>query len=106
MVIRPFAYFREVDLQALSDLRQYPIVPCNLFGSQEGLKRQVTKEMLQSWENEHPGRSETIFKAINNVAPSQLADSELFNFEGLARTFHNGCAEEPITNLAINVRDT
>ena len=106
VVIRPLAYCREADLQALSDLRQYPIVPCNLCGSQEGLKRQVVKEMLKSWEKEHPGRSETIFKAIKNVAPSQLADSELFNFEGLARTFHNGCAEEPITNLAINVRDT
>jgi tRNA 2-thiocytidine biosynthesis protein TtcA len=107
VVIRPLAYCREADLQALSDLRQYPIVPCNLCGSQEGLKRQEdVKEMLQSWENEHPGRSETIFKAIKNVAPSQLADSELRNFEGLARTFHSGCAEEPITNLAINVRDT
>ena len=106
VAIRPLAYCLEADPQALSDLRQYPIVPCNLCGSQEGLKRQVVKEMLQSWENEHPGRSETIFKAIKNVAPSQLADSELFNFEGLARTFHSGCAEEPITNLAINVRDT
>ena len=74
VVIRPLAYRREADFQALSDLRQYPIVPCNLFGSQEGLKRQVIKEMLQSWENEHPGCSETIFKAIKNVAPSQLAD--------------------------------
>ncbi len=74
MVIRPLAHFREADLQALSDLRQYPIVPCNLCGSQEGLKRQVVKEMFQSWENEQPGRSETIFKAIKNVAPPQLAD--------------------------------
>ena len=83
MVIRPLAYCRESDLQALAELKEFPIIPCNLCGSQDGLQRQVVKEMLQVWERQHPGRMETIFKAIKNVSPSQLADTDLFGFTGL-----------------------
>lgn len=83
MVIRPLAYCRESDLQALAELKEFPIIPCNLCGSQDGLQRQVVKEMLQVWERQHPGRMDTIFKAIKNVSPSQLADTDLFGFTGL-----------------------
>ena len=83
MVIRPLAYCRESDLQALAELKEFPIIPCNLCGSQDGLQRQVVKEMLQVWERQHPGRMDTIFKAIKNVSPSQLADTDLFGFIGL-----------------------
>jgi tRNA 2-thiocytidine biosynthesis protein TtcA len=84
MVIRPLAYCRESDLQALAVLKEFPIIPCNLCGSQDGLQRQVVKEMLQSWERQFPGRIDTIFNAIKNVSPSQLADTSLFNFSELA----------------------
>ena len=83
MVIRPLAYCRESDLQALAELKEFPIIPCNLCGSQDGLQRQVVKEMLQVWERQHPGRMDTIFKAIKNVSPSQLADTDLFGFTDL-----------------------
>lgn len=83
MVIRPLAYCREKDLQALAELREFPIIPCNLCGSQDGLQRQVVKEMLNSWESQYPGRIDTIFNAVKNVSPSQLADSKLFDFIGL-----------------------
>ena len=83
MVIRPLAYCRESDLQALAELKEFPIIPCNLCGSQDGLQRQVVKEMLKVWERQHPGRMDTIFKAIKNVSPSQLADTDLFGFTGL-----------------------
>ena len=83
MVIRPLAYCRESDLQALAELREFPIIPCNLCGSQDGLQRQVVKEMLNTWERQYPGRIDTIFNGIKNVSPSQLADTNLFNFRDL-----------------------
>jgi tRNA 2-thiocytidine biosynthesis protein TtcA len=83
IVIRPLAYCRESDLQALAELRQFPIIPCNLCGSQDGLQRQVVKDMLQSWERQNPGRIDNIFNAIKNVSPSQLADTDLFEFINL-----------------------
>ena len=83
MVIRPLAYCREADLQALAELRQYPIIPCNRCGSQDGFQRRVVKAMLRDWEREHPGRVETIFSAIKHVAPSQLAETALFDFAAL-----------------------
>ena len=83
MVIRPLAYCRERDLQALAELREFPIIPCNLCGSQDGLQRQVVKEMLNNWERQYPGRIDTIFNAVKNVSPSQLADANLFDFINL-----------------------
>ncbi len=84
IVIRPLAYCREADLEQYAVLKEFPIIPCNLCGSQDNLQRQVIKEMLQGWERQHPGRLETIFAAICNVQPSQLADTALFDFTGLA----------------------
>jgi tRNA 2-thiocytidine biosynthesis protein TtcA len=83
IVIRPLAYCREADIAEFARLMEFPIIPCNLCGSQPNLQRQVVKEMLAEWERKHPGRIETMFKAVTNVAPSQLADRELFDFEGL-----------------------
>ena len=83
MVIRPLAYCKEDDLETYAELKQFPIIPCNLCGSQDGLQRQVIKDMLQQWEKQHPGRLETIFAATKNIAPSQLADTDLFDFSNL-----------------------
>src|SRR5690554_7174212 len=80
IVIRPLAYCREKDIVKFSELRKHPIIPCNLCGSQDNLQRQVIKQMLNNWEKAHPGRMETIFTAIRNVQPSQLADLKLFDF--------------------------
>ncbi|UTF60827.1 tRNA 2-thiocytidine(32) synthetase TtcA [Gilvimarinus sp. DA14] len=84
VLIRPLAYCKEKDLAAFAEARDFPIIPCNLCGSQENLQRQVIKQMLGDWEKSHPGRVETIFTAICNVAPSQLADRNLFDFAGLS----------------------
>ena len=68
---------------ALAELKEFPIIPCNLCGSQDGLQRNVVKDMLVQWERQYPGRVESIFSSIKNVSPSQLADTELFDFETL-----------------------
>lgn len=83
ILIRPLAYCREADIAEFARLMAFPIIPCNLCGSQPNLQRQVVKEMLGEWEKKHPGRLESMFKAVTNVAPSQLADRELFDFAGL-----------------------
>jgi tRNA 2-thiocytidine biosynthesis protein TtcA len=83
VVIRPLAYCRERDLARYALARRFPIIPCNLCGSQEGLQRQAVKEMLQSWEQRHPGRVASIFAALQNVAPSHLADPRLHDFAAL-----------------------
>ena len=79
-VIRPLAYCREKDIARYARMREFPIIPCNLCGSQENLQRQVIKDMFQSWDKQHPGRLETMFKAICNVEPSHLADNTLYDF--------------------------
>ena len=84
MVIRPLAYCSESDMEAFAKLRQFPIIPCNLCGSQDGLKRQEIKSLLQQWQKQFPGRVESIFSALQNVSPSQLADTQLFDFANLA----------------------
>ncbi len=83
VVIRPLAYCSEEDISAYAEAREFPIIPCNLCGSQDNLQRQAIKHMLADWERLHPGRVETIFRAIGNVAPSQLADPDLFDFAAL-----------------------
>lgn len=93
ILIRPMAYCKEKDLQTYSDLKEFPIIPCDLCGSQDGLQRQVIKRMLAEWEREHPGRVDTIFAAIGNVAPSQLADTGLFDFESLQREIETSGTE-------------
>ena len=82
IVIRPLAYCKEAEISRYAELAGFPIIPCNLCGSQDNLQRQAIKGMLQAWQREHPGRVETIFRAICNVSPSQLADLELFDFSG------------------------
>lgn len=85
VVIRPLAYCREKDLAAYAEAMAFPLIPCDLCGSQDNLQRQQVKAMLADWEQRYPGRTETIFRSIGNVAPSQLADRALFDFEGLER---------------------
>ena len=83
IVIRPLAYCREKDIDSFCKYKDYPIIPCNLCGSQENLQRQAMKAMLSGWDKQFPGRVESIFHALQNIAPSQLADSDLFDFAGL-----------------------
>jgi len=83
IVIRPLAYCKGKDIEAYAELKQFPIIPCNLCGSQENLQRQVMKKMLENWDKAFPGRLESIFSSLQNVAPSQLVDSQLFDFIGL-----------------------
>jgi tRNA 2-thiocytidine biosynthesis protein TtcA len=84
VVIRPLAYCREKDIELFSEKMAYPIIPCNLCGSQENLQRQSIKKMLIEWEAEQPSRIDSIFSSLQNVSASQLADTQLFDFESLA----------------------
>lgn len=81
-VIRPLAYCSEKDIQRYSDWQQFPIIPCNLCGSQDGLQRQAIKSMLHEWDKAHPGRIETIFTALQNAEPSHLLDTQWHDFIG------------------------
>ena len=85
IVIRPLAYVKEKDLIKYAEIKQFPIIPCNLCGSQPNLQRQVVSEMLKDWDKRFPGRIESMFSALQNVVPSHLADTELFDFAGLQR---------------------
>ncbi|MDW6004039.1 tRNA 2-thiocytidine(32) synthetase TtcA [Vibrio mangrovi] len=80
VVIRPLTYCREKDLVKYAEHKAFPIIPCNLCGSQENLQRQAIKAMLIEWDKKTPGRVESIFKSLQNVSPSQLADKSLFDF--------------------------
>ncbi|MEP2617215.1 MAG: tRNA 2-thiocytidine(32) synthetase TtcA [Marinomonas sp.] len=95
VVIRPLAYCKEKDIEAFSIMKEYPIIPCNLCGSQENLQRQVVKDMLQQWEKEYPGRTDSMFTAMQNIVPSHMADTELFDFKGLKK------AEDAMNRLNI-----
>jgi tRNA 2-thiocytidine biosynthesis protein TtcA len=86
VVIRPLAYVHEADLATYAQQRQFPIIPCNLCGSQENLKRVEIKRMLQAWEREHPGRAKNLFNALGRITPSHLMDATLFDFAGLQPT--------------------
>lgn len=83
VVIRPLAYCREKDIIRYADWKQFPIIPCNLCGSQENLQRQAMKEMLNDWDKRFPGRIETMFNALQNVTPSHLLDHQLFDFKSI-----------------------
>ncbi len=83
IVIRPLAYCKEKDISQFAELKGFPIIPCNLCGSQENLQRKNMKDMLNNWDRQFPGRLETIFSSLQNIAPSQLADTELFDFASL-----------------------
>ena len=84
VVIRPLAYCKEKDLARYAEAMEFPIIPCNLCGSQDNLQRQEIKSMLAQWERRYPGRVETIFRALSDVSPSQLSDRNLFDFIGLS----------------------
>lgn len=84
ILIRPLFYCSEEDLAEYAEHKQFPIIPCNLCGSQENLQRQSIKAMLHSWEKASPGRIDTIFSAIGRVSPSQLADKNLFDFMNMS----------------------
>ncbi|MBW3550799.1 MAG: tRNA 2-thiocytidine(32) synthetase TtcA [Proteobacteria bacterium] len=83
VVIRPLAYVREHDIAQYAQARQFPIIPCNLCGSQENLQRKQVQRMMADWERETPGRIETIARALGDIRPSQLSDPKLFDFLGL-----------------------
>ncbi|NPT46750.1 tRNA 2-thiocytidine(32) synthetase TtcA [Paraburkholderia sp. 1N] len=83
IVIRPLAYVKETDLEKYAELREFPIIPCNLCGSQPNLKRAEMKALIRDWEKRFPGRIENMFNALSNIVPSHLMDHELFPFAGL-----------------------
>jgi tRNA 2-thiocytidine biosynthesis protein TtcA len=85
IVIRPLAYVREVDIEAYADAKNFPIIPCNLCGSQENLQRKQVKKMLAQWEKDTPGRIETMARALGDIRPSQLSDPKLFDFLALGQ---------------------
>lgn len=93
IVIRPLAYCAEKDIAAYARGMEFPIIPCDLCGSQENLQRQKIKTMLQQWEQEYPGRTEKIFRALTNVVPSHLADTTLFDFRSLSNQIRE---EDPL----------
>jgi tRNA 2-thiocytidine biosynthesis protein TtcA len=88
VVIRPLAYCAEKDIARYARGMEFPIIPCNLCGSQENLQRQNIKQMLTDWERQYPGRSQTIFTAMQNVRPSHLLDGSLFDFKGIKAGDH------------------
>jgi tRNA 2-thiocytidine biosynthesis protein TtcA len=83
VVIRPLAYVEEADLEAYAAYKQFPIIPCDLCGSQDNLQRQQVKQMLNEWDKKFPGRVESIFRSLQNIAPSHLLDRGLFDFAGV-----------------------
>ena len=83
IVIRPLAYCKERDIEAYSELVEYPIIPCSLCGSQDGLQRQIIKNMIQTWEKDFPGRSDIMFKAMSNISPSHMLDKDIYDFQNL-----------------------
>ncbi|WP_374350077.1 tRNA 2-thiocytidine(32) synthetase TtcA [Chitinimonas sp.] len=88
MVIRPLAYCREKDIERYSQMRGFPIIPCNLCGSQANLQRVVIGDMLKDWDKRYPGRIETMFRSLQNVVPSHLADPKRFDFKNLQTQDH------------------
>jgi tRNA 2-thiocytidine biosynthesis protein TtcA len=86
VVIRPLAYCEEKDLAEWAEVKQFPIIPCTLCGSQENLKRKQAKALLREWEKKFPGRVETILTSLQNITPSHMLDRALFDFEAVAAT--------------------
>ncbi len=86
VVIRPLAYCREKDIERYATAKAFPIIPCNLCGSQPNLQRQVIKDMLREWDKRYPGRIETMFRAVQNVVPSHLSDFNLFDFKNITHS--------------------
>ncbi|MEC6814394.1 tRNA 2-thiocytidine(32) synthetase TtcA [Photobacterium toruni] len=102
VVIRPLTYCREKDLIKYAEYKQFPIIPCNLCGSQENLQRQSIKAMLIDWDKKTPGRVDAIFKSIQNISPSQLADKNLFDFVNLPLDREGERAEYAFTEATVS----
>ena len=85
VVIRPLAYCKEKEIEQYAELKGFPIIPCNLCGSQPNLQRQITKQMLNDWDVNFPGRLESMFTAMQNVVPSHLSDTRLFDFKAITK---------------------
>ncbi|OCG03123.1 tRNA 2-thiocytidine(32) synthetase TtcA [Gilliamella sp. wkB112] len=85
IIIRPLAYCKERDITKYAEFKQFPIIPCNLCGSQPNLQRQVIKEMLTSWDKKFPGRIETMFRATQNITLSHLCDTKLYDFKDIKK---------------------
>jgi tRNA 2-thiocytidine biosynthesis protein TtcA len=96
VVIRPLAYVEEADLEAYARVKQFPIIPCDLCGSQDQLQRKQVKALLRDWEKQHPGRIDSIFGALTNVAPSHLLDRSLFDFTRVAASDEPAVPAHPI----------
>ena len=109
ILIRPLAYVEEKDIIKYAEMRNFPIIPCNLCGSQENLQRAIINDMLREWDKAHPKRLHSIFGAMQNVSPSQLADRDLFDFEALDEQreldFTGSCSteEDPVQTKRINM---
>ena len=99
IVIRPLAYVSERDIERYASARDFPIIPCNLCGSQQNLQRTTIKKMLAEWEVAHPGRTESLLTALRNVEPAHLADPRLFDFAGL-QPVDSAVAETQVSPLA------
>lgn len=84
IVIRPLAYCSETDIARYARGMEFPIIPCNLCGSQSNMQRQKVREMMQEWDRRYPGRTESVFTAMQNLVPSHLADNQMFDFKGLS----------------------
>lgn len=108
VVIRPLAYVKETDLARFAEERRFPIIPCDLCGSQENLKRREVKAMLREWERRHPGRVESLFTSLSNVAPTHLMDRAIYDFATLGAlpagqgdiAFDEQGCEAPAVNLS------
>lgn len=83
VVMRPLCYVKEADIIRLSEIREYPIIPCNLCGSQPNMQRQITKAMLSKWEETYPQRKEIMFNALKNISPTHMLDHDLYDFKNL-----------------------
>lgn len=101
IVIRPLAYCKEKDIEKFAEFKKFPIIPCNLCGSQVNLQRQAMKVMLNAWDKQSPGRLETIFSSLQNIAPSQLLDKAVFDFTGLQQHFEATEVSEETVGLDI-----
>lgn len=103
IVIRPLAYCKEKDIAAFAEMKQFPIIPCNLCGTQENMQRQEIKQMINDWDKRYPGRLDVMFKSMTNVAPSQLADTHLFDFKTLEQQREEALKNRSAHIDAINV---
>ena len=101
-VYRPLAHVAEADCEKFARDMAYPIIPCDLCGSQDGLQRQQVKAMLNGWEANHPGRRQKLFRALSAAKPSHLLDPELFDFPGLVRRDRDKLEENPSDTTGIN----